>query len=111
MKEKEVKVKAIEELERGGWVSWWPYKKAFFRKQEQRWEVYGNDIFNVFDFVACRKKSTILVQITTSPNLAARRKKIQAWLETVPCDPVCYVWAWHKKKNRFVKQKICRVNA
>ena len=87
------------------------WRAPAFRKL--RW-----DIFNCFDLVVIKRNKTdsfldnpttdiFFYQITTSPNLAARRKKIQAYFRDKEfVIPNSYVLAWHEKRGVFSEEKV-----
>lgn len=101
-KEAVIRKKALEILEKNNFVSWYPAKVKF--KQ--------NDIFGVFDLVCWKKKSAEIkfLQLTTSPNISARRKKIKAFIAenkiphkiTVDIE----IWGWNQKKKEFKVEEI-----
>ena len=99
-KESLIRKKAIEILEKEKWTVWWPAKVKF--KQ--------NDIFGAFDVICCKKGAGNLkfIQLTTLPNLSARRKKIKYFLKknrisgprTVFKAEV-EIWAWAGNRKEF----------
>jgi len=101
MKERELEKLALLEWQpENNWIYWFPKKQEFLRF----------DIFGAFDFLALNKKSGVVhfVQITTTPNRSARRKKIQEWIdenwETGEQRGHFWLWAWDKKEARFKKE-------
>ena len=102
MKERELEKLALKEFPNDDWVFWFPKKQEFLRF----------DIFGCFDFLALNKKTGHInfVQLTTTPNRAARRKKIQAWIEEV--EPgghpkgYFFLWSWDKKQGKFIKERL-----
>ena len=76
---------------------WWVLWQAPHYKR-MRW-----DIFTIFDVVAVSSKGAVrFIQITTTPNLSARRKKIQRWFDDNRMEvPDAYIWAWDKKYSVF----------
>lgn len=99
MTEKEIKEKAKDILTLEGYAFWWPPHVRF----------YERDIFGVFDFIAARNSKVILVQITTTSNLSARRKKILKFLEIYKLDiPEAWVWAYRESVGHFEFHKIKR---
>lgn len=104
-KESLIRKKAVEIMTKGKWVTWWPAKVKF--KQ--------NDIFGIFDIVCCKKGAGKLkfIQLTTVPNLSARRKKIRSFLETngIKGNKACFgaeveIWAWAEKRKEFKIETI-----
>ncbi len=99
-KESLIRKKAIEILEKEKWTAWWPAKVKF--KQ--------NDIFGAFDIVCCKKGAGNIkfIQLTTLPNLSARRKKIKSFFKKnrVSGPKIIFgaeaeIWAWTKKQKKF----------
>jgi len=104
-KESLIRKKAVEILTKEKWVIWWPAKVKF--KQ--------NDIFGAFDMVCCKKGAGDIkfIQLTTAPNLSARRKKIQAFLEEnkikgpkTVFGAEAEIWAWAEKRQEFKIETI-----
>jgi hypothetical protein len=99
-KESLIRKKAVDILSKEKWMVWWPAKVKF--KQ--------NDIFGAFDIVCCKKGAGTLkfIQLTTAPNLSARRKKIQAFLKRngingpkIVFGAEVEIWAWAEKHKKF----------
>jgi len=95
-KEAEIRKKAIQILGTEGWITWYPPKVKY--KQ--------TDIFGVIDLLALKGKKKKNIQLTTLPNLSAKRKKITNFLETFKVELPVEIWAWDKKKRKFKKEKI-----
>ncbi len=101
-KESVIRKKAVEILENQGFVYWYPAKVKF--KQ--------NDIFGVFDLVCWKKKTTEIkfLQLTTSPNISARRKKIKVFMveNKIPHKIAVdiEIWGWNQKKKEFKVEEI-----
>lgn len=101
-KESVIRKKAVEILEKKGFVYWYPAKVRF--KQ--------NDIFGVFDLVCWRKKTSDIkfVQLTTCSNLSARRKKIDGFIRTnrIPKKLAVdiEIWGWNNKKREFKIEEV-----
>ncbi|MFH1509594.1 MAG: hypothetical protein ABID67_00375 [Candidatus Nealsonbacteria bacterium] len=97
-----IRKKAVEILEKTGFVYWYPAKVKF--KQ--------NDIFGVFDLVCWKKKTTEIkfLQLTTYPNISSRRKKIRGFIDenkiprkvTVDIE----IWGWNQKKKEFKVEEV-----
>jgi len=99
-KESLIRKKAVDILTKDKWVIWWPAKVKF--KQ--------NDIFGIFDLACCKKGTGDIkfIQLTTAPNLSARRKKIQFFMaENQIKGPKASfgaeveIWAWAAKRHEF----------
>jgi hypothetical protein len=95
-REAEIRKKALQILGAGGWITWYPPKVKY--KQ--------TDIFGVIDLLALKGRRKKNIQLTTLPNLSAKRKKITNFLETFKVELPVEVWAWDKKKRKFKKEKI-----
>lgn len=104
MKESQIRKKAIEILEEHC-RPYWFCSKVKYKKE--------SDIFSVFDGVYLGDK-VIFVQLTTTPNLSARRKKIKKWMKKVENPLIgsfsfCFgieIWAWDKNKKEFKVEKL-----
>ena len=77
MKEKELKKLLKQELIAKGYANWWPAKVRF----------YQNDIFGVYDCIAWNGENLLLIQMTTKPNVSARKKKILDYFHTLNMIP------------------------
>jgi hypothetical protein len=92
MKETELRKKAILKLAEFGFVVWFPPVVKYFQR----------DIFGVFDLIAIKGDLLNFIQITTLPNLSARRKKIQEFFSKNSCFiQRSYIWAWDENINDF----------
>lgn len=72
--------------------------------KKRRW-----DIFGVFDILVIFNnfKAPYLIQCTTLTNLSHRRKKINAFWETLGWRYAhSYVFAWDEKNNCFKIEKV-----
>jgi len=96
VKEAEIRKKAIEILQGKGWITWFPSKVRF--KQ--------NDIFGIIDLLAVKKKKMKKIQLTTLPNVSAKRKKITNFLKKNKVEMTVEIWGWNSKKKKFRKEKI-----
>lgn len=102
MREAVIRKKAIRILTEENWIYWYPSKVKY--KQ--------NDIFGVFDLICWQKKTTNIkfVQLTTLPNLSARKKKIKNFLKKNKLSKQAVVdievWAWNKRDKVFKTVKI-----
>lgn len=66
------------------------------------------DIFGIYDLVVATTDGQIIfIQVTTTPNLAARRKKMNSFYHVNGfVIPNSYIWAWDKLKSKFVVEKL-----
>ena len=96
-KESFIRKKAVEILEKEGFIYWFPAKVRF--KQ--------NDIFGVFDLVCWRKKTNNIkfLQLTTLSNFSTRKRKINDFLKKnkIPNKNLIHieVWGWGEKHKKF----------
>jgi len=95
-KEAVIRKKAIKILADGNWICWYPAKVKY--KQ--------NDIFGIIDLLALKGRRQKNIQLTTLPNVSARRKKIINFLRTFKVELPVEIWAWDQKKKNFRKEKI-----
>ena len=95
-KEADIRKKAIEQLQADGWITWFAPKVKFLQ----------TDIFGIIDLMALRGKSKKNIQLTTLPNVSARRKKITNFLESNGVELSVEIWAWNSKKRCFKKEKV-----
>ncbi len=95
-KEAEIRKKAVQILKKESWVWWYPSKVKY--KQ--------NDIFGIIDLLALKGKRRKNIQLTTLPNVSAKRKKITNFLKTFKVELPVEIWAWDQKKKKFRKEKI-----
>ena len=65
-KENLIRKKAIQILEERGWICWYPSKVRYQQ----------TDVFGIIDILALRKREKKNIQLTTLPNVSAKRKKI-----------------------------------
>lgn len=100
MKEKEILERATFQLEHAypGCAVW---RAPAFKMM--RWDVFG-----IFDLVVATPSGQIIfIQCTTTPNLAARRKKIAAFfVEHKFVIPNSFIWAWAGTMDRFIIEKV-----
>jgi hypothetical protein len=95
-KESLIRKKAIAILTDAKWVSWYAPKVKFQQ----------TDIFGVFDLICWEKSSKNLkfIQLTTLPNLSARRKKIQGFFKAnkiTQKSAEVEIWAWNSRQKNF----------
>ena len=95
-KESEIRKKAIRILNKGGWITWFPSRARY--KQ--------NDIFGIIDLLAVKGKIMKKIQLTTLPNVSAKRKKITNFLKKNRVQMTVEIWSWDRKKRKFRKEKI-----
>ncbi|MBZ9571739.1 hypothetical protein KJA15_00135 [Patescibacteria group bacterium] len=95
-KEAEIRKKAIRVLEEGGWIVWFSPKVKYQQ----------TDVFGIIDLLALRGKEKKNIQLTTLPNVSAKRKKITSFLKKFKVELPVEIWAWDKKKRKFRKEKI-----
>jgi len=91
-----IRKKAVELLRKEGWITWYPSRAKY--KQ--------NDIFGIIDLLAVKKKKMKKIQLTTLPNVSAKRKKITNFLKTFKVELPVEIWSWDKGKRKFRKEKI-----
>jgi translation elongation factor P/translation initiation factor 5A len=96
MKEKTLRKKALEKLEKEGYVYWYAPKVQF----------HSTDILTIADILAIKGKYLKFIQITTIENLAARRKKIKDFLEKFKIEIPVEIWAWDKKQRDFRIEEV-----
>ena len=96
MREAEIRKKAIEILRREKWIVWYAPKVKF--KQ--------TDIFGIIDLLALKGRRRKNIQLTTLPNVAAKRKKITNFLKKNKVELPVEIWGWNSKKKEFRKEKI-----
>lgn len=90
-KENEIRKKAIEELKRKGWLTWYPAKARY--KQ--------NDIFGIIDLQALKRNKLRHIQLTTPPNVARQRKKILSFFRKKKVKLRVEIWAYDKRHKKF----------
>lgn len=95
-KESLIRKKAIKILTDEKWVCWYPSKVKY--KQ--------SDVFGIIDLLALRKREKKNIQLTTLPNISAKRKKIASFLNKFKVELAVEIWAWDAKKKRFKKEKM-----
>ncbi len=63
-------------------------------------------MFGIIDLLALKGKSKKNIQLTTLPNVSARRKKILNFMKKFKVKISVEIWAWDKKKKQFRKEKV-----
>ena len=95
-KESLIRKKAIGELTQEKWVTWFAPKVKFRQ----------TDIFGIIDLLALKGKRQKNIQLTTLPNISAKRKKITNFLKENKVELPVEIWGWNSKKKEFKKEKI-----
>jgi len=95
-KEQLIRKKAIEELTQGKWVTWFAPKVKF--KQ--------TDIFGIIDLLALKGRRQKNIQLTTLPNVSAKRKKIANFLKKFKVELPVEIWGWDGRKKKFKKERV-----
>ena len=95
-KEATIRKKAIQILEEGGWITWFAPKVKFQQ----------TDVFGIIDLLALKGKRRKNIQLTTLPNVSAKRKKITNFLKKFKVVLPVEIWAWNKKRKEFRKEKV-----
>lgn len=96
MKEAEIRKKAVQILNKGGWITWNPSRARY--KQ--------NDIFGIIDLLAVKGKKIKKIQLTTLSNVSTKRKKITNFLKKNKVQMTVEIWAWSRKEKQFKKEKF-----
>lgn len=103
MTEKELVQKVQEYYSRtAGAGNFYIWRSPAFQKM--RW-----DIFGVFDLIVLLKgrDEPTFIQVTTAPNLSARRRKIALFFQEIKMRiNWCYIFAWHDKINDFIIEEV-----
>jgi len=95
-KEALIRKKAIQILKEKKWIVWFAPKVKFNQ----------TDIFGIIDLFALRGRVKKYIQLTTLPNVSAKRKKITNFLKTFKVELPVEIWSWDKGKRKFRKEKI-----
>jgi hypothetical protein len=95
-KEAVTRKKAVQTLEKDGWVVWYPPKIRF--KQ--------TDVFGIIDVLALKGRQKKYIQLTTLPNVSAKRKKISGFFKKYKVELTVEIWCWDKKRRNFRKEKM-----
>lgn len=96
-KESVIRKKVVQMLEKEKWVCWCPKKVKF----------HESDVFGIVDLLALRGRRQKNVQLTTLPNISAKRRKITAFLKKYKVEFPVEIWGWDKKKRKFKKERVC----
>ena len=89
-----IRKEAVKRLHEEGYVVWWPERTASFGSK---------DIFTVFD-LACQRPGyfvTRYIQLTTSKNHAARRRKVQQFIDDKDLMFWAEIWSWNARLETF----------
>jgi len=93
MKEKEIKKRAIEQINKQGGVAWCPPKVKWLKE---------NDVFGIFDAIVIYPPSNIVfIQWTTKSNIRAREKKILSFLKSRKVSIYCEIWGFDNINQNF----------
>jgi len=95
-KETKIRKEAIQILNKKGWITWFP-SRAIYKQ---------NDVFGIIDLLAVKGRRMKKIQLTTLPNISAKRKKITNFLKKNKVQMTIEIWAWTNKKKLFKKEKI-----
>ncbi len=95
-KEAVARKKVIQELQEKGWVTWYAPKVKYQQ----------TDVFGIIDILAVKGRQRKNVQLTTLPNVAAKRKKITNFLTKYQVEMPVEIWSWDLKRGQFRKEKI-----
>lgn len=95
-KESLIRKKAIEELAKEKWLTWFPPKVKY--KQA--------DVFGIIDILAWKGRKQRNIQLTTISNLSTRKKKIIDFLKNNKIGFPIELWAWRSREKRFKKEKV-----
>jgi len=95
-KESLIRKKAIEILRRDKWVVWFAPKVKF----------HETDVFGIIDFLALKGRRQKNIQLTTLPNVSAKRKKITNFLKKNKVQMTVEIWAWNHRTRKFKKEKV-----
>ena len=94
-KEAVLRKKAIEILQKQGFICWFAPKVKF----------HETDVFGIIDLLALKGRRQKNIQLTTLPNVSAKRKKITNFLKKYKVELPVEIWAWSGKKKKFQKRK------
>lgn len=95
-KEAEIRKKAVEILRKKNWITWYAPKVKF----------HETDVFGIIDLLALKGRRQKNIQLTTLPNVSAKRKKITNFLKKYKVDLPVEIWAWAGKKKKFKKERV-----
>jgi len=95
-KESVIRQKAIQILRDGGWIVWFAPKVKYRQ----------TDVFGIIDLLALKGKKKKNIQLTTLPNVSAKRKKILNFLKKFKVELAVEIWAWDGRKKAFKEEKV-----
>ncbi len=95
-KEAVIRKKIIKILEDQGYVCWYAPKVKF----------HETDVFGIIDLLALKGRRQRNIQLTTFPNVSAKRKKITNFLKKNKIQMTVEIWAWNSSKKFFKFEKI-----
>ena len=84
MKEAVIRKKAIQILEKNGWIYWFAPKVKYRQ----------TDVFGIIDLLALKGRKKKNIQLTTLSNISSRRKKITDFLKKNKVEMTVEIWAW-----------------
>jgi len=94
--EAKIRKKAIEILTDKKWVCWFPKKVKF----------HETDIWGIADLICCQKKRVRFIQLTTLPNVSAKRRKILSFCKKNRVEIPVEIWGWHQKRKEFRRERV-----
>ncbi len=95
-KESFIRKKAIEELTQKKWITWFAPKVKYRQ----------TDVFGIIDVIAIKGKKRKNIQLTTPPNVSAKRRKIINFLKKFKVELPVEIWSWNSKKKEFKKERV-----
>jgi len=95
-KEAVIRKKAVEILRKKNWITWYAPKVKF----------HETDVFGIIDLLALKGRRQKNIQLTTLPNVSAKRKKITNFLKKNKIQMTVEIWAWNSSKKFFKFEKI-----
>lgn len=95
-KEAVTRKKVIQELQEKGWVTWYAPKVKYQQ----------TDVFGIIDILAVKGRQRKNIQLTTLPNVAAKRKKIINFLTKYQIEMPVEIWSLDLKRKKIRKEKI-----
>jgi hypothetical protein len=95
-KEAVIRKKAVEILRKKNWITWYAPKVKF----------HETDVFGIIDLLALKGRRQKNIQLTTLPNVSAKRKKITNFLKKNKIQMTVEIWAWNSSKKFFKFEKM-----
>lgn len=98
MKEYQIRKEFKKIAKHNKWICWYPVRVRY----------HQCDIFTIADTICFTAEGIKLIQLTTTSNLSARRKKIKKFLKKILFDIDCLieVWAYDSQKHIFKIETI-----